>query len=161
MPLIKDEIEVEDRWTYLGDDDEIAEQGDVILTLGALRASKVNPAERNGRTGVALPNTADVLELKDLLTGLDLVALDFPAFADGRAYSQAWQLRNDLGFKGEIRATGNVLADQAAFMKRSGFDSFEIEEGRSLETLKRTLASMSHAYQRGFGESDRVLRRKI
>lgn len=161
MPLIKDGIEVEDSWTAPAPGGDIPEKGDLILSLEELVEAEDKLKGRNGRLGVRLPNSANIQELKDVLANVELVILEFPAFADGRAYSQAWQLRNELGFKGEIRATGNVLADQAAFMLRSGFDSFELEEGSSLETLKRALASMTHAYQRGFGEPGRGLRRPL
>jgi uncharacterized protein (DUF934 family) len=72
-------------------------------------------------TVLALANDADPRTVS--LDGISRVDLHFPKFTDGRAYSQAFMLRRRLGFKGEIRATGDVLVDQVVQMQRSGFDS--------------------------------------
>ena len=76
------------------------------------------PAEGDTRT-VALPNDADAMALT--LDGVERVDLHFPHFTDGRAFSQAFLLRRRRGFKGEIRATGDVLIDQLVQMQRTGF----------------------------------------
>jgi uncharacterized protein (DUF934 family) len=73
---------------------------------------------------VQLANDADPRALN--LDGVQRVDLHFPKFTDGRAYSQAFLLRRRLGFKGEIRATGDVLIDQLVLMQRSGFDSAQL-----------------------------------
>ena len=69
---------------------------------------------------LAIANDADPRTLD--LNGLQRIDLHFPKFTDGRAFSQAFLLRRRLGFKGEIRATGDVLIDQLVQMQRSGFD---------------------------------------
>ena len=73
--------------------------------------------------------------------------LTFPAFTDGRAFSQARLLRQRFGYKGEIRATGNVLRDQYAFMQRCGFDAFEVAEDTDLAGWGRSAQAMSRHYQ--------------
>ena len=78
------------------------------------------PAEGDARA-VALANDADALALP--LEGVERVDLHFPTFTDGRAFSQAFLLRRRRGFKGEIRATGDVLIDQLVQMQRTGFSS--------------------------------------
>lgn len=161
MPLIKDCEIVEDSWTSIEDDADLPADGDIIISLERLTEQGSAIKDRKGRTGLRLPNTAEVSDLKDLLQHLSLVALEFPAFTDGRAYSQAWHLRHEQSFVGEIRATGNVLADQAAYMLRSGFDSFEIPEGKNIETIRQSLAAMTHAYQRGYGETTNAFRRQF
>ena len=70
---------------------------------------------------LAVSNDADPRTLE--LAGIERIDLHFPKFTDGRAFSQAFLLRRRLGFKGEIRATGDVLIDQLVQMQRSGFDS--------------------------------------
>ena len=77
-------------------------------------------------------------EIAAHLDDLDLIALDFPAFTDGRAYSQARQLRTKLGYTGELRATGNVLADQAGFLIQVGFDTFEVVSDQSLDVWNKS-----------------------
>ena len=159
MPLIRDGAFADDPWVALDDESPLPGDRDVIVSLDRLKAESGRIAGRNGRTGVALPNDADPREIADLLAHLDLVALHFPAFTDGRAYSQARQLRIQLGFAGELRATGNVLADQAAFMLRVGFDSFEVGDDVSPETWNRAASAMSLAYQRGY-DARLALRKK-
>ena len=74
------------------------------------------------------PNNRDVDDLVPYLDRLAAVALVFPSFRDGRAYSQARLLRERYGFAGELRATGQVLRDQFVFMLRAGFDAFEVKK---------------------------------
>jgi uncharacterized protein (DUF934 family) len=74
--------------------------------------------------------------------------LPFPAFVDGRAYSIARQIRQ-LGYRGELRATGNVLPDQFQFMSQVGFNTFEVSERFPLEMWQAAAKQMSLAYQRG------------
>ncbi len=154
MPLIKIGETVADTWVMLADDTPTPKSGDIILSFerftlhGSVRACGVG---RSGRLGVVLPNDVDPVDLEPVLDQLALVALAFPAFTDGRAYSQAVLIRDRLGFEGEIRATGHVLADQAAFMLRCGFDAFEIDDRASTETWQSAIGSMTGVYQRGYG----------
>ncbi len=150
MPLIRDGKIVEDIWVSLDDEAELPEQGDVILSLDRLKKEANAIQTRSGRTGVVLENDVDEEDVETYLPHIELIALTFPAFTDGRAYSQARQLRTKLGFEGELRATGNVLADQATFLCRVGFDSFEVDNDQSIDVWNKALRSMSVAYQRGY-----------
>jgi len=96
---------------------------------------------------VAFTNTDPVETLGADVPRLDLIALHFPKFSDGRAYSQARLLRGRLGFGGELRATGNVLQDQLPFMLRCGFDSFESDQKGFGEALARARTLFSVVYQ--------------
>jgi phosphoadenosine phosphosulfate reductase len=69
------------------------------------------------------------------LPRFDLIALDFPKFSDGRAFSTARLLREKFGYAGELRAVGNVLSDQIPLMRRVGFDSFEVTHGPTRRAL--------------------------
>lgn len=150
MPLIKNGELVADRWQRLDDETALPGDGDVILSLDRLKADRDTIATRSGETGVILPNSAQVEEIEALLPHLSLIALEFPAFTDGRAYSQARQLRTKLGYTGQLRAIGVVLADQAAFMRRVGIDAFETDGRQSLATWKKALHAITLAYQRGY-----------
>ena len=150
MPLIRDGEIIADTWRVLDEGAEIPGQGDVILSLERLRNDAEKIASRAGRTGVEIENSADPGELEAHLAHLDLIALDFPAFTDGRAYSQARRLRVHFGFAGELRARGSVLADQAGFLTRVGFDTFELAGGQSLKVWNASARSMTLAYQRGY-----------
>ncbi len=75
---------------------------------------------------LAIPNTEDIAQLSEAVTEAATIILAFPAFMDGRAYSQARVLRERFGFRGEIRARGALVPDQALFMARAGFTALEI-----------------------------------
>ena len=81
------------------------------------------------------------------LTGVERVVLNFPKFTDGRAYSQAFLLRRRLGFKGDIRATGDVLIDQLVQMQRSGFSSAVLREGVDASAAQRQFERYAAFYQ--------------
>jgi len=146
MPLLKNGAVIDDRWRRLADDDPLPGTDAVIVTLARWRADRALAA-RNGPLGLALKNSEPVQPLADEIHHFDLVALEFPKFTDGRAYSQARLLRERLGFAGELRATGQVLPDQLLFMQRCGFDAFEIAKGAPLEAWKRAMESFSVFYQ--------------
>ena len=160
MPLIKDGHIVEDSWTVLEDGAEVPHQGDIIITLERFLSDIDQLARRLGRTGVALENTADPEDIAPHIGDLDLISLVFPAFTDGRAYSQARHLRYHLGYTGELRATGNVLADQAGFLTQVGFDTFELTAGQSIDVWNKASRAMTLAYQRGY-DGDRKTRDKL
>jgi uncharacterized protein (DUF934 family) len=96
---------------------------------------------------LTLANTDEVLELGLRLDGVRLVVLNFPKFTDGRAYSQARLLRERLGYKGGLRATGAVLRDQLPFLLRCGFDSFESDQAGFGEALAQARDLFSVVYQ--------------
>lgn len=92
-----------------------------------------------------LANDADPRSLS--LDGIERVELEFPSFADGRAFSQAFLLRRRLGFAGDIRATGDVLVDQLQQMQRSGFTSAVLRADQSEHTAQRQLERYAAFYQ--------------
>ena len=94
---------------------------------------------------LAIPNDADPRSLN--LHGITRIDLNFPKFTDGRAYSQAFLLRRRLGFTGEIRATGDVLADQLVQMQRSGFDAAVLREDQNIGHAQRQFDRFSAFYQ--------------
>ncbi|SAL13029.1 oxidoreductase [Caballeronia arvi] len=103
-------------------------------------------ADTNERV-TSLANDDDPLTLKDRLKELDRIELHFPHFTDGRAYSQAYLLRRRLGFKGDLRATGDVLIDQLVQMERTGFSSAVLKEGLDADDAERQFARFAGFYQ--------------
>lgn len=99
---------------------------------------------------VRLPNDADPAVLEHDLPRLRAVVLQFPKWTDGRAYSQAWLLRARLGWRGEIRATGDVLVDMAPLLRRTGFDTAELRPGQSREAALQALGYFDGHYQRSW-----------
>jgi uncharacterized protein (DUF934 family) len=106
-------------------------------------------ARAKGPGIVELANTEDPRALS--LAGVTRIDLHFPKFTDGRAFSQAFLLRRRLGFKGEIRATGDVLIDQLVQMERTGFDAAVLRDDQNLD-----LAQAQFARYRGFYQGDAV-----
>jgi uncharacterized protein (DUF934 family) len=147
MPLFRESGIVEDPWQRLDDDAPVPADGMVLVGFTRWREARAAMLARRGPVGVALANTDPVEALAADTSRLDLVTLHFPKFSDGRAYSQARLLRERLGYQGELRATGNVLQDQALFMLRCGFDSFESEQKGFSEALARARTLFSVVYQ--------------
>ncbi len=103
--------------------------------------------KRNGRLGVRLAADQPPQLIAGDLDRLDLVALEFPTFRDGRAYSYARLLRERYGFKKELRAVGNVLRDQFRFMHRCGFDAYAVADEKQAAAWARALSEISVVYQ--------------
>jgi len=99
------------------------------------------------RAGVVVPNDADIETLEADLPRLALIALQFPKWVDGRAYSQARLLRSRLRYGGEVRATGEVLVDMLPLLHRTGFDAVQLRADQSLESSQRALRFFASHYQ--------------
>ncbi|WP_417544190.1 DUF934 domain-containing protein [Marinobacter sp.] len=85
--------------------------------------------------------------LADHVNELPLIAVNFPKFSDGRGYSIGRLLRERFGFKNELRAIGDVLLDQLQFMKRCGFDTYELRPDKDIRKAARSLNFFSQGYQ--------------
>ena len=153
MQLLRNGAVVSDGWIDVSADGEVPTAGDVVLSASRLLADWPGLSERNGRLGVRLANTDRPEMFQALLPRLSLIVLPFPAFNDGRAYSIARKLR-EMGYAGELRATGNVLPDQMQFMLQVGFNSFEIGDRFPIEMWSTASRQMSLAYQRGLFRRD-------
>jgi uncharacterized protein (DUF934 family) len=146
MPLVKAGRIVEDRFVrWL--DDAPAPDGVAVLVPHARLLADAGLLRRDAPTGVIWPNDRKVSELPPYVGRLALVALVFPAFKDGRAYSQARILREQVRFGGELRATGQVLRDQFVFMLRAGFDAFEVTKNADAAAFAETIRRYSVFYQ--------------
>ena len=99
--------------------------------------------------GVQLDNDADVREIAQDLPHLSLIALSFPKWVDGRAYSQAHTLRARYRYQGELRATGEVLVDMVPLLARTGFDAARLRADQSIEAAHQALGFFPGHYQGG------------
>lgn len=119
-----------------------------MKTLARIRLLDTHSHAADALTPVlALPNDAGPLAYAVEIAGAARVELHFPAFTDGRAYSQAYLVRRRLGFKGDLRATGEVLADQLLQMERMGFSSAVLSAGIAVEEAQRQLERFAAFYQ--------------
>lgn len=156
--LIIDGETAEESWVYL-DDETPTTDAPCIISLARLKAEADTLRARNAKLGVVLladdPNKErgktqlgeDVRDLVDYLDILSLVSLKFPTYRNGRGYSAARILREELKFDGEIRASGDVLYDQWAMMARCGVNAFELAKNINIETFQTALDELSDAYQ--------------
>ncbi len=138
---------VEDPFTTV-DDDTAIPPGDVIISLTRFQAEGERLLAECRKVGVRLESHEEVEALTYDLPRLAVVALVFPKFLDGRAYTYARLLRERFGFKGEVRAVGDVLREEAGYMLRCGFDAFVPADGSTPEDWDRATHRFRHVYQR-------------
>ena len=161
MPLVENNSVVQDRYTYAPDDAPIPDRVPVIVSAKRFLAEAATLTGRDGSLGVLWPNDRRIAELKPWLGHLALIALVFPKFRDGRAYSQARLLREHYGFRGTLRATGDVLRDQFHFLVRAGFDSFEVKKPADARVFAEVVGRYSVYYQPGADGRTSALRRRL
>lgn len=161
MPLVEGGRIVEDRYVRVADGTPLPERVPVIVPAARFLAEANELVRRDGSLGVDWPNSRRVAELAPWLGHLALVALNFPKFRDGRAYSQARLLRETYGFRGTLRATGDVLRDQFNFLVRAGFDSFEVKKPADARVFADVLARYSVHYQPAADGSPSALRQRV
>lgn len=138
---------VEDAFTLV-DDDVPPPPGDVIISLARFQNEGEALLGEGRRLGVRLNADEPPETLAYDLARISVVALNFPKFRDGRAYSAARVLRDRLEFKGELRAVGDVLLEQAPFMIRCGFDAFIPADGTTPTQWAAAAHRYRHVYQR-------------
>jgi uncharacterized protein (DUF934 family) len=148
MPLLKKNVFITDEWTHLDDTEQLSASNAVTVSFERLEKDWDVLARYTGPLGVRLANTAKAQELTPYVAQLALIVLPFPAFSDGRSYSIARQLRLD-GYRGELRAIGNVLPDQVQFMHQVGIDAYQVTDRFPLADWQKASKQMSLAYQRG------------
>jgi len=148
MPLVKKNAGiVNDLFVHVADGAELPGDSAILISAARFLEDPETLSKRAGKTGVIWPNNRDLDDLVPYLDRLAAVALVFPSFRDGRAYSQARLLRERHGFEGELRATGQVLRDQFVFMLRAGFDAFEVKKQSDAEAFASTAKRYSVFYQ--------------
>jgi uncharacterized protein (DUF934 family) len=147
MPLVKNGKIVTDIFVHVADGAELPGDGAVLISAARFLEDPDALARRAGKLGVIWPNNRDLDALVPWLDRLAAVALVFPTFRDGRAYSQARLLRERHGYEGELRATGQVLRDQFVFMQRAGFDAFEVKKQSDAEAFAASVKRYSVFYQ--------------
>jgi len=121
--LINQTTVLENTWQIVSDYEDDLPQGNILVDAQYWLENKDTLATRKG-VSLILSGDTDLESLSADLSGFEVIAVNFPAFADGRGYSLARLLKERYGFQGEIRAIGDVLLDQLYFMKRCGFDTF-------------------------------------
>jgi uncharacterized protein (DUF934 family) len=159
MALISNGQFVSDSWRRLADEEDLPQSGKIIVSQERLAHALATHGAHND-IGVIIHNTTEIDTLAPVLPQLGLIAISFPAFADGRGFSLARLIRR-AGFRGELRASGRLLADQYAHALGCGFDTVEIPDDiaqRQDESQWRAaINTHQRTYQRGYVSSGSIL----
>jgi uncharacterized protein (DUF934 family) len=162
--IIKQRQAVTDNWQLLkaAADGSVAvpPDGDVIVPLAAWRAQRDALTARGGRLGVWLDSNEDPALIAADLKFFAVVAVNFPAFTDGRGYSIGRLLRERFGWRGELRAIGDVLRDQLFYLAQCGFDAFALRAGQDAQAALAAFADFSDAYQTSVERPQPLFRRR-
>jgi len=134
--------------------------GAVIVPLAVWAARKAELQARTTPVGVWLDAGEGPEAIAADLPSLAVVAVNFPKFTDGRGYSTARLLRERHGYRGEIRAIGDVLHDQLFLMARCGFDAFALKEGKNVELALQAFDTFKVPYQAAVDETQPLFRRR-
>ena len=147
MALLKNGRVETDSFTDVSNDDSVPSSGAVIISLDQWREHRDALLARNDPLGIVLRSDEKPESIADDIAHFAVVALEFPVFRDGRAYSYARLLRERYDYQGELRAVGDVLLEQLHFMHRVGFNSFQIESDDAARAWEVAAADISVWYQ--------------
>jgi uncharacterized protein (DUF934 family) len=151
-------------WLAVGEDGFVPEfpaWGGLIVPRALWRLRREELLDRRAPVGVRLGADEGAETIAADLEHLALVAVHFPKFSDGRGLSTARLLRERYGFEGEVRAIGDVLRDQLAFLERCGFDAFVLREDQDPEAALAAFDELSDAYQGTVAEPLPLFRRRF
>lgn len=166
MPrLIKDGVVSENPWQCIAKDAEIADaindqSNQILVHLSLWQDHKEELKASQKEVGVWLDSEDDPYDLANDAVELPLIAVNFPVFRDGRAFSSAAILRERLSFKGELRAIGDVLRDQVFYMKKCGINSFEVGDSLDADDLLKAFADFKDSYQSTVENPEPLFRRR-
>ncbi|MGZ5049819.1 MAG: DUF934 domain-containing protein [Methylobacter sp.] len=147
MQIIKDKQITDDTWSYVADDAELKD-GDICVSLARWKKDKEQLLQPNRKVGVRIGPADSVEEIAADLKELQLIELDFPAFADGRIFSHAWLLRGRYHYQGEIRATGQFMRDQVFYLSRVGVNAFSLANAEDIPAALASLNDFTVNYQK-------------
>ena len=161
MQIIKHRQIVEDHWQHISAETTIDQlpSGDIIVPSPLWLEQKDALLQRDGRLGISINGDTELTQITPELDQFALIAIHFSPFRDGRGYSIARTLRRDCNYTGELRAIGNVLRDQIAFMARVGFDSFEIDSKQDINDALNAFKEITVKYQPSFDEAKPLYQR--
>jgi uncharacterized protein (DUF934 family) len=162
--IIKGRQVVTDNWHLLPKEtafEEVPNSDNVIIPAGLWLEHGHALATRDGALGIWLDSDEEPESIVDALEHVQVIAINFPAFTDGRGFTYARLLRERFGYTGEIRAIGDVLQDQLFFMQRCGFDAYVIRADRDPEAALAGLNDFTVAYQTGVDQPLPLFKRRL
>lgn len=147
MALLKDGAIAVDTYTDASAAEALPATGDIIVSLKQWEEQRAALVQRDSALGIKLLSDEKPAAIQHDLQHFAVIALDFPAFRDGRAYSYARLLRERYAYAGELRAVGDVLLEQLHFMHRVGFNSFALQDNDAARAWKIAADDISVWYQ--------------
>jgi len=161
MPqVLKDNRLIDDSWTLLTEDSESLPSGDILLSYSQWQTFSDQLDSHDGSVGVIIEGNADIEDIIEPLLKLPLIAINFPKFADGRAFSSARLIRERYEYTGEIRAVGGFIRDQLYYLSRCGFNAFKFDDSVDLTEYAKSLQDFSEAYQVSVDQESPLFRRR-
>nr|WP_294979175.1 DUF934 domain-containing protein [uncultured Pseudomonas sp.] len=161
--IIKNREVVDDRWHLLPKDatlETVPNCDDVIIPLNLWLEHGPALRGRDGGLGVWLDSDEEPEAIAEDLDKFQVIAVNFPAFTDGRGFSTARLLRERFDYKGEVRAIGDVLRDQLFYMQSCGFDAYAIRADRDPHDALASLEDFSEVYQTSVTQPQPLFRRR-
>lgn len=151
------------RWLSPCEDGLLADfpaQSDIVVPLAVWTHRRAELVERHGRVGVSIDGHESPDSIATDLHRLDLIAVNFAQFTDGRGHSLAHILRTRHGYRGELRAVGDILRDQLFYLSRVGFDAFALRDDEDAEGALAALEAFTEAYQASAKQPQPLFRRR-
>lgn len=146
MTLIRHKEIVQDDWHYLQDGQSLKPSHNIV-SLDYWLENKTRLINEKKPLGLTIPGHEEVDNFVDDLQYFSLIAIEFPTFTDGRGYSLAKTLREHYRYQKEIRASGDILPDQALYLTRVGFDALELANEKHASLVLNKLDEFSVFYQ--------------
>ncbi len=160
MDIIVNRSIQKDSWTSVEDGAALPAAEAVVVSFARYLAEKDALLASGKKLGIRFPSDKLPKEIPEL-GRLDLIAVEFPKYTDGRGYSIGRQLRERYGFRGQLRAVGYVLRDNLLYMERCGFDAFVLHPGKSLESALEAFAELPIPYQATVQDPRPLYRRRV
>lgn len=160
MPTFKDGQLVEDSYVFVNSKEEIPDSGKIVVALGKFLEITEELVTRQGQWGIRLNVDSEPELLTPWLEQVNYIEVTFPKFSDGRGYSTAQLLRRRLGYRGELRAVGDIGLDQVGYLQRSGFDSFNFESF-DFQAVTQALSAFSNVYQPAADQTIPIFKKRL
>ena len=158
--LLKDGNIVANSWQLVRADSETVPEGDVLLSLSHWLGSRQTISHHVGEIGLWLESHEEIECLTDDMMDIPVIAINFPKFVDGRGFSAARLLRERCGYRGELRAIGEIIRDQLFLMQRCGFNAFQFSSEIDLAEASKSLRDFTGAYQVAVDQPEPLFKRR-
>jgi uncharacterized protein (DUF934 family) len=156
MAVVDRQGPIADRWTHVADDAPISSGESVIVSFARLKNEHNSLFSTAAAVGVEIGGDANLDELEPFLPRLGVVVIRMNTMRDGRLFSLGRLLRERYKYTADMRAAGDLIPDQALFLLRCGFTSFEVKDNFPIDSLKRSVGAYTNWYQRATDRAARV-----